>query len=141
MASKHQDGVRSPHAALLGPIVRLRTLSMRQSLALIAGLMLVLTLWAGISASAAHAAEIAGCIELSVADAGLHAPGDGDEVPGDADNPMPHHHGSCHNHHLSVPAIDGLAAVAPGGRTSLRIGAAVAPDAVARERDLRPPIA
>ncbi len=114
---------------------------MRQSLALIAGLMLVLTLWAGISASAAHAAEIAGCIELSAVDAGVHAPGDGDEVPGDADNPMPHHHGSCHNHHLSVPAVDGLVAVASGAGASARIGAAVAPDAIARERDLRPPIA
>ena len=38
---------------------------MRQLLALIAGLMLVLTLWTGLSVSTAHATEAIGCIELS----------------------------------------------------------------------------
>lgn len=113
---------------------------MRQSLALIAGLMLVLTLWTGLSASAAHAAETVGCIELS-ADSEVHAPGDGDEVPGDADTPMPHHHGSCYNHHLSVPAIDGLATIFPIAGLALRIDSAVEPDAIPAARDLRPPIA
>lgn len=113
---------------------------MRQSLALIAGLMLVLTVWTGLSVSAAHATEAVGCIELS-ADSEAHAPGDGDEVPGDADNPLPHHHGTCHNHHLSVPAIGGLATVVPIARTAPRIDSATEPDAIPGARDLRPPIA
>lgn len=112
---------------------------MRETLALIAGLMLVLTLWTGLSASAAHAAEIVGCFELS-ADREVHAPGDGDEVPGDADNPMPHHHGTCDNHHLSVPAINGLATIIPIARTAQRIYPAIEPDAIPGARDLRPPI-
>lgn len=113
---------------------------MRQSLALIASLMLVLTLWTGLSVSAAHATETIGCIELS-ADREVHAPGDGDEVPGDADNPMPHHHGNCHNHHLNVPAIDGLATMIPIAGTAQRIDPVIEPDATPAARDLRPPIA
>lgn len=113
---------------------------MRQSLALIASLMLVLALWTGLSVSSAHAAEAVGCIEL-FADSQAHAPGDGDEVPGDADNPMPHHHGSCHNHHLSVPAIDAPATIVPITGTALRIDPATEPDAIPGTRDLRPPIA
>ena len=113
---------------------------MRQSLALIAGLMLVLSLWTGLSVSAAHAAEIVGCIELS-AGAGDHVAGDGDEVPRDMDNPAPHHHGSCHNHHLGMPTLDGLATTTPIARTALRIDPAIQPDAIAAARNLRPPIA
>jgi hypothetical protein len=113
---------------------------MRQSLALIACLMLVFTLWTGVSTSAAHAAEIVGCIELS-ADSEAHAPGDGDEVPGDADNPAPHHHGSCHNHCVAMPAIDGLATTIRIARVGLSIDPATEPDAIAGARDLRPPIA
>ncbi|GLV23853.1 hypothetical protein [Sphingobium sp. TomTYG45] len=113
---------------------------MRQSLALIASLMLVLTLWTGLSVSASHAAEIVGCIELSTG-AGNHVAGDGDEVPGDADNPLPHHHGSCHNHHLNLPAIDGLVTMIPIARTALRIDPAIEPDTIIAARDLRPPIA
>lgn len=113
---------------------------MRQSLALIASLMLVLSLWTGLSVSAAHAAEIVGCIELS-AGAGGHVAGDGDEVPGDAGNPAPHHHGSCQNHLLGMPALDGLATITPIARTALRIEPAIEPDAITAARDLRPPIA
>lgn len=113
---------------------------MRQSLALIAGLMLVLSLWTGLSASMAHAAEIVGCVDLS-AGAGDHVAGDGNEVPGDADNPAPHHHGSCHNHPLGVPALDGLATITPIARIALRINPAIEPDAITAARDLRPPIA
>ena len=140
MASKQEDAERSRHAAMPGRVVRLRKQSMRQSLALIAGLMLVLTLWTGLSASAAHAAETIGCIELS-GGSEVHAPGDRDEVPGDADNPMPHHHGTCHNHHLSVPAIDGLATIIPIARIAQRIALATEPDAIPGASDLRPPIA
>lgn len=113
---------------------------MRQSLALIAGLILVLTLWTGLSVSAAHATEVIGCIELS-ADSQAHAPGDGDEVPGDADNPMPHHHGSCHSHHLNLPAVEGLATIVPIAGTEQRIDPATEPDPMPAARNLRPPIA
>ena len=113
---------------------------MRQSLALIASLILVLTLWTGLSVSAAHATEIVGCIELSAGTTG-HVAGDGDEVPGDADNPMPHHHGSCHNHHLNLTTVDGLATLLPIARTALRIDPAIEPDTITAARDLRPPIA
>lgn len=113
---------------------------MRQSLALIASLMLVLTLWTGLSMSAAHAAEIVGCMELSAGTAN-HVAGDGDEVPGDADNPLPHHHGSCHNHHLNLPAIDGPVTIIPIAGTALRIDPAIEPDTITAARDLRPPIA
>lgn len=111
---------------------------MRQSLALIAGLMLVLSLWTGLSMSAAHAAEIIGCTELS---AGEHVAGDRDEVPGDADNPTPHHHGICHNHHLNLPAADSLATIFPIARTTRRITSATPPDTIPGARNLRPPIA
>lgn len=140
MASKQENRRRSRPAALLGRAVRLAEQPMRQSLALIAGLMLVLSLWTGLSVSAAHAAEIVGCLELS-AGAGDHVACDGDEVPGDADNPAPHHHGSCHNHHLSMPAVDGPATITPIARTTLRIDPAIEPDAITAARDLRPPIA
>jgi hypothetical protein len=113
---------------------------MRQLLALIAGLMLVLTLWTGLSASAAHAAEIVGCVELS-ASAGEHVAGDSDEVPGDADNPMPHHHSSCHNHHLGVPANDGIAAIVPAERTTTWLNLSTGLASIVGARDLRPPIA
>lgn len=73
---------------------------MRKLLPLLACLMLVLTGFAGM----AHAAEAAGGsvfgVELTV-----HAPGDGDEVPADSDNGLPHHHNACHGHDVGAPAI------------------------------------
>lgn len=73
---------------------------MRKLLPLLACLMLVLTGFAGM----AHAAEEAGGrifgVELSV-----HTPGDGDEVPADSDNGLPHHHNACHGHDVGTPAI------------------------------------
>ena len=35
-----------------------------------------------------------------------HAPGDGDEVPADADKGYPHHHASCHEHHVNTPIVE-----------------------------------
>ncbi len=77
---------------------------MRRLLPFLACLMLVLTAWVGV----AHAAEVGGCIETSQYDAASHADGDGDQVPGDADKDYPHHHGSCHAHHMSAPDSDTL---------------------------------
>jgi len=71
----------------------------RKLLPLLACLMLVLTTWAGM----AHAAE-AGDVEMSRTDA-APAPGDGDEVPADADKGCPHHHASCHEHPVNKPVV------------------------------------
>lgn len=73
---------------------------MRKLVPLLACLMLVLTTWAGM----AHAAEARG-VEMSRTEMAAHAPGDGDEVPADADKGYPHHHASCHEHHVNTPMI------------------------------------
>ncbi|WP_420136771.1 hypothetical protein [Sphingomonas sp.] len=73
---------------------------MRKLLPILACLMLVLTGWSGM----AHAAEAAGGRIGSVAFT-VHMPGDGDEVPGDSDNALPHHHGGCHGHDVGAPII------------------------------------
>ncbi len=74
---------------------------MRKLVPFLACLMLVLTTWAGM----AHAAE-AGGIEMSRTEMAAHAPGDGDEVPADADKGYPHHHASCHEHHVNTPIVE-----------------------------------
>lgn len=61
-------------------------------------LALVLSLGLG---SVTHAAEYAGCSEISAA-SDSHADGDADQKP-DAEKRVPHHHGACHGHHLAVP--------------------------------------
>lgn len=73
---------------------------MRKLLPFLACLMLVLTTWAGM----AHAAE-AGGVETSRLEMVAHTPGDGDEVPADADKGYPHHHASCHEHHVNTPTV------------------------------------
>lgn len=72
---------------------------MRKLLPLLACLMLVLTGFAGM----AHAAEAAGGSVLGI-ELAIHAPGDGDEVPADSDNGLPHHHNACHGHDVGTPA-------------------------------------
>lgn len=73
---------------------------MRKLVPFLACLMLVLTTWAGM----AHAAEASG-VEPSRTEMVAHAPGDGDEVPADADKGYPHHHASCHEHHANTPFV------------------------------------
>lgn len=73
---------------------------MRKLVPLLACLMLVLVVWAG----TAHATE-AGGVETSVTQMAAHTPGDGDEVAADADKGYPHHHASCHEHHVDTPAV------------------------------------
>ncbi|WP_313539265.1 hypothetical protein [Sphingomonas sp.] len=72
---------------------------MRALLPFIACLMVVLTSWSGM----AHAAEAAGGNFGAIAFT-VHAQGDGDEVPADADQAVPHHHGICHGHDVGTPA-------------------------------------
>ena len=73
---------------------------MRKLLPFLACLMLVLTIWAGM----AHTAE-AGGVETGSAEMVAHMPGDGDEVPADADKGYPHHHANCHEHHVNTPIV------------------------------------
>lgn len=63
-------------------------------------LMLVLTGLSGM----AHAAEAVGGSMAGI-EFTAHAPGDGDEVPTDSDNGLPHHHASCHGHDVGTPAV------------------------------------
>lgn len=73
---------------------------MRRLLALFIGLLLASSLGLG---SASHAFEPATCIEAGSTISVDHADDDGDEVPADAQNGYPHHHGGCHGHHVGVP--------------------------------------
>lgn len=73
---------------------------MRSFLPLLALLMLVLTGWSAMT----HVAEDTGG-RLAGWQLLAHAPGDGDEVPGDRDNSMPHHHSACHGHDVGTPAL------------------------------------
>ena len=70
-----------------------------------------------------------------------HAAGDSDEVPGDGDKAVPHHHTVGHNHEMGVPVRD-LAAVA-FPRLSLPAvdEASTPPTGFLVNADLRPPIA
>ncbi|WP_380787757.1 hypothetical protein [Sphingomonas sp. R86521] len=97
--------------------------------------MLVLTAWVGV----AHAAEVGGCIETSQYEAASHIDGDGDQVAADSDKGYPHHHGSCHAHHMSAPdcnAVDGMA-----GPASATLASFDGATLVGRNADaaLRPP--
>lgn len=114
---------------------------MRKLLAIVARLMLVLTLWVGVQSSVAYAADVGVCATVVDGTAAGHAPGDADEVPGDSDKATPHHHGAGHNHDLGVPvrawsALGGHALAVPVGFASGTPPAGIAP-----RRDLRPPIA
>ncbi len=107
---------------------------MRKLVPFLACLMLVLTTWAGM----AHAAEVGG-VETSRAEMLAHTPGDGDEVPADADKGYPHHHANCHEHHANTPtvraavsAIDVAATMPPRSRIHVLRGRTT-------EADLRPP--
>ena len=110
---------------------------MRGLVSLVGTLMLVVMLWTG---TMAHAAEAMQCTEVS-ADAAGHFEGDGDEVPGDPDKGVPHHHAGCHGHHVGVAADAAAPKAAPAspGAPGLRCEAMVSgcdPGTV-----LRPPIA
>ncbi|URW75856.1 hypothetical protein M9980_01075 [Sphingomonas donggukensis] len=114
---------------------------MRKLLAIVARLMLVLTLWVGVQSSVAYAADVGVCATVVDGTTAGHAPGDSDEVPGDSDKATPHHHGAGHNHDLGVPArawsaIGDHASAVPSGFASGTPPASIAP-----RRDLRPPIA
>ncbi len=64
-------------------------------------LLLALLAVALTASSAAHAREALGSATISCSGE-THADGDGDQVPGDADQGVPHHHGNCHGHAVAL---------------------------------------
>ncbi len=105
-------------------------------------LLLAVCLFAGlVNGSALHAAELASFGEVTAATQWLHADGDHDEVPADADKNYPHHHNSCHGHELGALMKLGLAchleSRAPMPKPAAHPALAAGPPF----RTLRPPIA
>ncbi|ARR57382.1 hypothetical protein HY78_27985 (plasmid) [Rhizorhabdus wittichii DC-6] len=103
---------------------------------LFACLAVFLTLGVG---SVAHAMEPIICIDANSAAEIGHSDGDGDQVPADSDKGYPHHHGSCHGHHVATPLAKAegigkneIASIMPPART---VALATAPADAA----LRPP--
>ncbi len=72
---------------------------MRRLLAFVCCLLLASSLGFG---ALAHASEPVTCIEAP-AGAEFHSEGDSDQVPADAGDAYPHHHGGCHGHHIGAP--------------------------------------
>jgi len=115
---------------------------MRKLLAMVASLMLVLTLVSGLQVAPALAYDGMTCSSTIVDEAAPgHSAGDADEVPADSDKATPHHHNISHSHEIAVPAtelgaLDYRPSLLPAGAT------VKAPPASAETyRDLRPPIA
>lgn len=73
---------------------------MRAILTLLATLVLGLGVLSG---ALVHATEVAGNPELTLASSSFHIAGDADEVRGDGDKAMPHHHNVCHGHDVAAP--------------------------------------
>lgn len=111
---------------------------MRRYLLMLAAMFIGLSIVTG---SVAHAMEPLACIDDVTAQSMGHSAGDGDQVPADADNSHPHHHGSCHNHQVvDRPSEPAFAAWAPFS-TNIAPVAMVLRLAAAAEPSLRPPIA
>jgi hypothetical protein len=108
--------------------------AMRRLLPFLACLMVILTSWSGM----AHAAEVAGG-SIAGVELTFHAVGDGDEVPADSDNGLPHHHTVCHGHDIGHPAPGPVPAVytADGQRPMLLPVHVLAP--AGEDVALRPP--
>lgn len=100
--------------------------------------MLLISLFATLGVgSLAHASEELDCAGPV---AGLVAD-HGDHMPADSDNPMPHHHGVWHGHHIGTPASR-IPTLAASLARELRVLAAFGTiTSIRRVPDLRPPIA
>jgi hypothetical protein len=114
--------------------LRDKVAKMRKLLPLLACLMLSLAGWS----SMVHAAEATGDSVLEIGSS-VHVSGDGDEVPADGDNGLPHHHGACHGHDLGTPMS--AHAQIPYNREADQRGRRVPPALVAADQSvsLRPP--
>jgi hypothetical protein len=86
----------------------LNLLPMARLSSLFACMLLALMLGLG---SVAHAVETTGCASAAEAAegvSGVHVDGDEDQVPSDAAKAYPHHHASCHGHHLASPCAEAV---------------------------------
>jgi hypothetical protein len=54
-----------------------------------------------VATATTHAQESYSAAEISCGGA-PHAEGDADQLPADGDQPVPHHHGTCHGHNLTA---------------------------------------
>ncbi|EJL27972.1 hypothetical protein [Novosphingobium sp. AP12] len=107
---------------------------MRRYTLLVLVMSLFATLGVGSLAHATEGLDCAGSVAGLVAD-------HGDHVPADNDNPMPHHHGGCHGHHVGTPANRTLVPIAPAWRESPVLTPFRELSAIRPTPDLRPPIA
>ena len=89
--------------------------------------------------SVAHAMEPMVCIDASSAAETGHADGDGDQVPADSDKGYPHHHGSCHGHHVATPLAKAEATGLDKNASIMRPAPSVALATAAADPALRPP--
>jgi len=105
---------------------------------LILGLCLVAGLLTG---AMAHGAETASFGEVTQATAWLHAEGDHDQVPADADRNYPHHHNVCHSHDVAAQFRQCDVRTFLGRIVLPRPAAHLALTASPPGHDLRPPIA
>lgn len=71
----------------------------------------------------------------------VHHDGDADQSSGDADRAVPHHHGGCHGHHISLAAGTVSSDAVVGGADLLLAFNPVALAHSAVDPALRPPIA
>ena len=111
---------------------------MRALLKLVAIFCLIIGLMAG---SIVHAMETGGGGEVTAATEWLHADGDHDQVPADADKNYPHHHDGCHGHDLGAP-LKTCPSLVSANRKQAAAGAPVFILAAGPpHRHLRPPIA
>lgn len=85
-------------------------------------LLLLLLFAAALTASTAvHAREALGNAAISCG-GDAHVAGDRDEVPADADQGVPHHHGTCHGHAVALKsdALHPAAHLRPAGNAFAR---------------------
>ena len=103
---------------------------------LFACLAVFLTLGVG---SVTHAMEPIVCIDANSAAEIGHVDGDGDQVPADSDKGYPHHHGSCHGHHVAAPMAKAEAIGQDKTASMMRPTRSVALTTAAAKAALRPP--
>ena len=79
------------------------------------------------------------CIDANSAAEIGHVDGDGDQVPADSDKGYPHHHGSCHGHHVATPMEKAESFEQDSVGSIMRPGQAIALATAAIDPALRPP--
>ncbi|WP_157083141.1 hypothetical protein [Novosphingobium lentum] len=87
----------------------------------------------------AHSMEPIVCIDANSAAEIGHTDGDGDQVPADSDRGYPHHHGSCHGHHVATPMAKAESGAQDRDASIMRPTQVVALVAAPADSALRPP--